>query len=179
MLDQIKTQSAQAIEELLTTADLTPGDLFVVGCSTSEVAGKHIGKAGSLEIAEAIFDGFYPALQAGSICLAVQCCEHLNRALVVERETALSQNQEIVCAVPYAKAGGSFAATAWKRFTDPVLVEAITAKAGLDIGGTLIGMHLAHVAVPVRLSQRTIGEAPIIAARTRPKLIGGARARYE
>jgi len=179
MLDKIKAEATQAIEELLQVANLAPGDLFVIGCSTSEVAGAHIGKAGSEEVAETIFDGIYPAIQENGLRLAVQCCEHLNRALVVERETAVTQNLEIVCAIPYAAAGGSFAATAWKRFADPVLVEAISAKAGLDIGGTLIGMHLAHVAVPVRLTQRHIGEAFLLAARTRPKLIGGERARYE
>ena len=178
MLDTIRTQATQAITELLAVANLAPGDLFVAGCSTSEVAGAQIGKGGSMEIAAALFDGLYPALTERGIALAVQCCEHLNRALVVERVVAKRQNLEIVAAVPYPNAGGSFAATAWSRFSDPVLVEAIRAQAGIDIGGTLIGMHLAPVAVPVRLGLRTIGEAPIVAARTRPKRIGGERARY-
>jgi len=179
MLDQIKKETTDALAELLQSANLNTGDVFVVGCSTSEVAGARIGQSGSLEIAEAIFTGLYPILQACGLYLAVQCCEHLNRALVVERELAQTRDLEIVCAIPHEKAGGSLATMAWSQFTDPVLVEEICAKAGIDIGGTLIGMHLAHVAVPVRLKVRQIGEAPIVAARTRPKLIGGERARYE
>jgi len=179
MLDQIKAQTAQAIAELLEAATLAPGDLFVVGCSTSEVAGEHIGKAGSMEIAAALFDGLYPALQAEGISLAAQCCEHLNRALVVERDTARTLGLEIVSAVPYPEAGGSFAATTWGRLIDPVLVETVRAQAGIDIGLTLIGMHLAPVAVPLRLTRRTIGEATIVAAKTRPKLIGGGRTKYD
>ena len=179
MLDHVQAQTAQIIEELLAEASLAPGDLFVVGCSTSEVLGEHIGKAGSLEVAAALFDGLYPSLAEKGIALAVQCCEHLNRALVIERAVALAHQLEIVSAMPYPDAGGSFAALAWTRFTDPVLVETIRAKAGLDIGQTMIGMHLAPVAVPLRLSLRTIGEAAILAAKTRPKLIGGARTRYE
>lgn len=178
MLDQIKTQTTQAVHGLLAVADLTPGDFFVVGCSTSEVAGAHIGQAGSLEVAEAIFQGVMPALAAEGIHLAAQCCEHLNRALVVERQTALAKGLEIVAAIPRPTAGGSFAAFTWSQYTDPVLVESIKAQAGLDIGGTLIGMHLAPVAVPVRLEVRKIGDAHILAAKTRPKFIGGARACY-
>jgi len=179
MLEHIQSQTAQVIEELLTIANLAPGDLFVVGCSTSEVLGKQIGKAGSLEVAAVLFDGIYPALSALGISLAVQCCEHLNRALVVERQVALAKGFTIVTAVPHPTAGGSFAAFAWTQCADPVLVESIQAQAGLDVGGTLIGMHLAPVAVPVRLEIRQVGDAPILAAKTRPKLIGGARACYE
>ena len=179
MSEHIRSQTAQIITELLETAKLAPDDLFVVGCSTSEVAGQRIGKAGSYEIAQSIFEGLYPLLEAQGVQLAAQCCEHLNRALVVERGLALRQNLEIVSARPYPDAGGSFAAYTWDHLVDPVLVESIRARAGIDIGGTLIGMHLVPVVVPVRLSLRAIGEAPIIAARTRPKLIGGARARYE
>jgi uncharacterized protein (TIGR01440 family) len=178
MLEQIRSQTAQALTELLEAANLAPGDIFVVGCSTSEVAGQAIGKAGSYELAQSIFEGLYPLLCEREIALAAQCCEHLNRALVVERSLALRQNLEIVAAVPYPDAGGSFAAYAWDHLVDPVLVENIRARAGIDIGGTLIGMHLVPVAVPVRLTLRAIGEAPLIAARTRPKYIGGTRARY-
>ncbi|MCL2827956.1 MAG: TIGR01440 family protein [Oscillospiraceae bacterium] len=177
-LQKIQTETTQAVQALLAEANLRPGDLFVVGCSTSEVAGEHIGRAGSLEIAAAIFDGLYPALQAGGIALAVQCCEHLNRALVVECATAERAGLEIVSAVPYPEAGGAFAAVAWNRFSDPVLAERIEARAGMDIGGTLIGMHLAPVAVPVRLPIRSIGKAHLICARSRPKRIGGQRTKY-
>jgi len=145
------------------------------------VAGEHIGKAGSYEIAQSIFEGFYNLFYSKGIHLAAQCCEHLNRALVVEREVALANNFEIVSAIPYPDAGGSFAAYTWDHLIEPVLVESIQAKAkaGIDIGQTLIGMHLAPVAVPVRLTLRMIGRAPIVAAKTRPKRIGGQRARYD
>jgi len=178
-LQNIQTETQQAVRALLAEAALRPGDLFVVGCSTSEVAGEHIGKAGSLEIAAAVFDGLYPALQAAGIDLAAQCCEHLNRALVVERITAERAGLEIVSAVPYSDAGGAFAATVWSRFDHPVLVERIQAQAGIDIGGTLIGMHLVPVAVPLRLNIRFIGKAHLICAKSRPKLIGGQRTKYE
>ena len=181
MRSEIQAQTAEVIAELLEAANLAPGDLFVVGCSTSEIAGERIGEAGSYEIAQSIFEGLYPALFARGIFLAVQCCEHLNRALVIERAVALTNHFEIVSAIPYPDAGGSFAAYAWDHLIDPVLVESIQAraKAGIDIGQTLIGMHLAPVAVPLRLTRRAIGQAPIVAAKTRPKLIGGPRARYD
>jgi len=179
MLDQIKTQTARSVQALLDAAALSPGDFFVVGCSTSEVNGAHIGKAGNLEVAAAIFQGIAPVLSAHGVYLAAQCCEHLNRALVVARSAAVCKGLEIVSAVPHPKAGGAFAAYAWSQLESPVLVEAIQAQAGLDIGGTLIGMHLAPVAVPVRLQSAQIGQASVLAARTRPKFIGGARAFYD
>ena len=171
MYETITGQARQAVTELLEAAKLRPGQLFVVGCSSSEMVGARIGKGSSLEAAQ--------VLQERGIELAVQCCEHLNRALVVEREVAEKRGFEIVNAIPQPHAGGSFAVTAWANFRDPVLVETIVADAGLDIGGTLIGMHLRRVAVPVRLSLKQIGEANILCARTRPKYIGGSRAVYQ
>ncbi len=179
MYETITGQARQAVTELLEAAKLRPGQLFVVGCSSSEMVGARIGKGSSLEAAQAAFAGIYPVLQEHGIELAVQCCEHLNRALVVEREVAEKRGFEIVNAIPQPHAGGSFAVTAWANFRDPVLVETIVADAGLDIGGTLIGMHLRRVAVPVRLSLKQIGEANILCARTRPKYIGGSRAVYQ
>ena len=167
------------MRELLEKANLAPGSLVVVGCSSSEIGGGVIGHASSLELAEAAFEGLYPELQQRGLFLAAQCCEHLNRALIVERKVALARGYEIVCVVPKPKAGGSFATTAWARFDDPVAVERVAAEAGLDIGLTLIGMHLRHVAVPARLSLDHIGNAHITAATTRPKFIGGIRAQYE
>ena len=155
------------------------GDLLVVGCSSSEIVGATIGKGSSLEAAQAVFEGIYPYLKDKGIFLAAQCCEHLNRALIIEREIAEKRGYEIVCVVPKPKAGGSFATTAFENFNDPVAVEEIRADAGLDIGFTLIGMHLKRVAVPLRLSVDSIGQAHITAARTRPKYIGGERAHYE
>lgn len=178
MVEDIRSQARQVIQELIEAAKLEKGDLLVIGCSSSEMIGSTIGKNSSLEAAEAAFSGIYPVLQAHQIRLAVQCCEHLNRALIVEKETAEHFGYEIVNVLPQPKAGGSFATTAWNTFEHPVAVEHVRAKAGLDIGGTLIGMHLREVAVPVRLSRTTIGEANILCARTRPKFIGGERATY-
>ena len=177
-LETLTAQARQAAEELLDAAKLEQGDLFVVGCSSSEMVGGQIGHASSLEAAQAAFAGIYPALRERKVWLAAQCCEHLNRALILEEACARQYGYDPVCVVPQPKAGGSFATTAWRSFDHPVAVEHIRAHAGLDIGGTLIGMHLRDVAVPVRLSLDHIGAAILLAARTRPKLIGGSRAVY-
>lgn len=177
-LENITLLSRQALEELWQQAGLKPGHILVVGCSTSEIKGERIGKASSLEVAEAVFDGIYPFLKEKGIYLAAQCCEHLNRALVVEEECAEKYNLEVVTVVPHPDAGGSFASVAYRRFEKPVVVEAIKAHAGMDIGDTFIGMHLKRVAVPVRSSIKEIGMAHLTMARTRPPLIGGERARY-
>lgn len=179
MYEQITEQARTVITELLDQAKLKPGQLLVIGCSSSEMVGQRIGKGSSMEAAEAAFAGIYPVLQQKGIQLAVQCCEHLNRSLIVEREVAEARGFEIVNVIPQPHAGGSFAVTAWKNFRDPVAVETIVADAGLDIGGTLIGMHLRRVAVPVRVSLKQIGEANILCARTRPKYVGGSRAAYQ
>ena len=179
MLDDSRRQTRSAILQLLEIARPRPQDIVVVGCSSSEVAGRRIGSTSSPEIAGAIFEGLYPVLQERELFLAAQCCEHLNRALIVERAAAERYRLEIVNAVPQPKAGGSFAAAAYAAFADPVAVEEVRAVCGMDIGGTLIGMHLARVAVPVRLDSGRIGEASLICARTRPKFIGGARAQYD
>ena len=178
-LSKIREQSAKAAEQVCEAAKLKIGDLFVVGCSSSEILGEKIGTHSSVEVAEAVFEGIHSVLHEHGVELAAQCCEHLNRALVVERDVAEAHGFEIVNAIPQLHAGGSFAMTAWANFKDPVLVETIVADAGLDIGGTLIGMHLRRVAIPVRLSIKKIGEANILCARTRPKYIGGARAVYQ
>ena len=175
---QIETEARQAVTELLAQAKLKKGDVFVVGCSSSEIVGGHIGKDSSLEAAQAVYAGVAPVLAENGIWLAAQCCEHLNRAIIIEREAAEKYGWEEVCVVPRPHAGGSWATTCWKQFKDPIAVEEIRAHAGIDIGGTLIGMHLRRVAVPVRLSLSKIGEANILCARTRPKLIGGERAKY-
>ena len=151
----------------------------MVGCSSSEVSGSKIGTDSRPETAQEVFSGVYDAAKEHGVFLAAQCCEHLNRALVVEASYARAHDLEIVNAVPQPKAGGSFATAAYQNFAQPVLVESVRADAGLDIGATLIGMHLKKVAVPVRLSVKHIGEAILNAARTRPKYIGGARAVYD
>ena len=179
MYEEITSQARTVVTELLDQANLKPGALFVVGCSSSEMVGMRIGKGSSMDAAQAAFQGIYPVLQERGIQLAVQCCEHLNRALIMERSAAERKGYEIVNVMPQPHAGGSFAVTAWNAFEDPVAVETIQADAGMDIGGTLIGMHLRRVAVPVRTSLNHIGEAIVLCARTRPKYIGGPRAVYQ
>ena len=179
MYKEITQQAQTVVWELLEQAKLKPGSLFVIGCSSSEMVGKRIGKGSSMEAAQAAFEGIYPILQSKGIHLAVQCCEHLNRALIMERSAAEAKGYEIVNVMPQPHAGGSMAVTAWNAFEDPVAVESIQADAGMDIGGTLIGMHLRRVAVPVRTSLDHIGEAIVLCARTRPKYIGGPRAVYQ
>jgi len=175
----IEKQASEVVEEVVRLSELKPGQLLVIGCSTSEVLGKHIGKAGSKEVAAALYRGIRSVQDSHGFAVAFQCCEHLNRALVVERDVMERNRWEEVSVVPVPTAGGSMAAHAYTQLRDAVVVEHICAHAGIDIGDTLIGMHLRHVAVPVRPSHRTIGEAHVTAARTRPKLIGGARAVYE
>ena len=175
---QLTAQARQATEELLEAAHLETGDIFVVGCSSSEIVGGHIGKDSSMEAAAAVLAGILPVLKAQGVYLAAQCCEHLNRAIVIEQEAAEKYGYEQVNAVPQPHAGGSWATSCWRAFKDPVLVEEVRAAAGMDIGGTLIGMHLRRVAVPVRLSLDHIGQAILLCARTRPPFIGGARAVY-
>ena len=177
--ETITKDASTALRELIETARLTPGQLLVIGCSSSEMVGERIGKHSSMEAALALRDAVLPMIEETGICLAVQCCEHLNRALIMERSTAEKYGYDPVWVKPQPKAGGSFATAVWEAMSDPVAVEAIKAHAGLDIGATLIGMHLRRVAVPVRLSVTHIGEAPITCARTRPAYIGGPRAEYQ
>lgn len=176
-LTDIENACCEAAEELCTVSKAKAGHIMVVGCSSSEITGGKIGTASSPETAEAVFNGIMRALAPRGIYLAAQCCEHLNRAIIAER--AAVPGAYYVNVVPQPKAGGSFAAAAYTHFHDPVALEGIAADFGMDIGGTLIGMHLKPVAVPVRLSVKNIGEAILLAARTRPKFIGGCRAVYD
>ena len=173
----ITKECITAIEDLIEKAHLKNGDIVVVGCSTSEVLGSKIGTNSSPDTAKILFESIYNVLNEKGIYLAAQCCEHLNRAIIIEKEAV--PFAEYVNVVPVPKAGGSFATQAYAHFNTPVAVEEIKADAGIDIGSTLIGMHLKKVAVPVRLEVKTIGEAPVTAARTRPKFIGGSRANYD
>ena len=179
MLEQITLEAADAVREILEAAPLKAGSLFVVGCSSSEMVGGRIGKNSSYETAKAAFDGIYPVLCEHGIYLAAQCCEHLNRALILEKEAAEAFGYEPVMVVPQPKAGGSFATVTYRSLRQPVAVEHIRAQAGMDIGGTMIGMHLKDVAVPLRISKKQIGQAILLCAYTRPKYIGGPRAQYE
>lgn len=176
---KIRSEARMAVAELIEVAKLEEGDILVVGCSSSEIVGGHIGKASSPETANVVFEEIYSALKEKGIWLAAQCCEHLNRAIIIEKACAREYGYEIVNVKPQPKAGGSFATAAYGAFEHPVAVEHIKAHAGMDIGETLIGMHLRDVAVPVRLSIKSIGEANVIFARTRAKFIGGSRAIYE
>ena len=177
-LETIRQEARAVAEELITTAQMKPGQILVVGCSSSEIHNSKLGTDSSQEIGQAVFEALYACTKEHGLYLAAQCCEHLNRAIIIEREAAEKYGWEEVCVVPRPHAGGSWATTCWKKFREPVAVEEIRAHAGIDIGGTLIGMHLRRVAVPVRLSLSKIGEANILCARTRPKLIGGERAKY-
>ncbi|MBQ3724997.1 MAG: TIGR01440 family protein [Oscillospiraceae bacterium] len=177
LLTQVRQQAADAAAQLVQAAHLHKGQLVVIGCSTSEVVGHNVGSWSTPEVAQAIFDGFHSVFAPLGVYMAAQCCEHLNRALIVEAEAV--PGAEIVNVKPQPKAGSSFATAAYDSFRHPVAVEEIRADAGLDVGGTLIGMHLKKVAVPVRLQQNHIGEAILLAARVRPKFIGGERAVYD
>lgn len=178
---QIYEQALAAVRQLLELerVDFNPVELLVIGCSSSEIAGGQIGHASQPELGEAVARAALSACAQRGVACAFQCCEHLNRALVVERATARAFRLEPVCVVPQPKAGGSCAAAAFRLMDDPVVVERIQADAGIDIGDTMIGMHLRPVAVPVRLTAGRLGQANLVAARTRPKLIGGPRARYQ
>lgn len=178
LLEKIKADAQSVLSELLGKANLKEGDVFVLGCSSSEMCGEHIGTSSSADAAKALYEVLLPELSSRGVFLAAQCCEHLNRALVVEREVALRQNLDIVNVIPHAHAGGASATLAYSLFSDPVIVENIKADAGMDVGGTLIGMHLRATAVPVKTETRTIGHAMLICARTRPRFIGGERAIY-
>jgi uncharacterized protein (TIGR01440 family) len=165
--------------EFQSQATLKPGQMFVVGCSTSEVIGEKIGTAGTSEVAEMIFRQLSRFAKDTGVALAFQCCEHLNRALVIERAEAIIRGLEEVSVVPVRTAGGAMATYAFEKFSEAVVVEFLKADAGIDIGQTFIGMHLKHVAVPIRVTQKSVGHAHVTLAKTRPKLIGGARAVYE
>jgi uncharacterized protein (TIGR01440 family) len=179
---EITAQSRQAVLEILEGARLKEGSIFVIGCSSSEILGDQIGTATNLDSANAVYDGIIPLLREKGIFPAAQCCEHLNRALVVDRAAMEKYGFEQVNAIPQPNhAGGAFGTVCYERFEDPVLVENIGGKAdaGIDIGGTMIGMHMHSVVVPMRISLRKIGEASIICARHRPKYVGGQRAIYD
>ena len=178
MFEQEQQDAVRVVEEFLGQAKLKKGDLVVIGCSTSEIASHRIGSYSNADLGEAVFLAMQGAFAKEEIIIATQCCEHLNRALIIERKDAERFGYEEVNVVPQPKAGGSFSTAAWKHMQDPVAVEHIQAKGGIDIGDTLIGMHLRAVAVPVRIEHPTIGGAHIVCARTRAKFVGGERAHY-
>ena len=179
MLEEIKEQTREIVTELLETARMEPEQILVVGCASSEIASYRIGSHSSEEIGQAVFDIIYEETSARGIYLAAQCCEHLNRALILESAAAKLYGYEPVNVVPQLKAGGSFATAAYKGFEHPVAVEHIRAHAGIAIGDTFIGMHLRSVAVPGRTARKEIGGAHVTCARTRLKFIGGSRACYD
>lgn len=178
-LEQVKLDMEALVEEWVDSSYLKANDLFVVGCSTSEVLGEKIGTAGSEDVADHIFNGLQELATKTNVHLVFQCCEHLNRSLVMERETMEAYQLEEVSVIPARDAGGSMVTFAFNHFKDPVVVESVKAHAGMDIGETMIGMHLKPVAVPLRFKQKSIGHAHLNGARTRPKLIGGERAIYK
>ncbi len=174
---ELSAQAKAAMEELIEKSGVKAGQIVVIGCSTSEILGAKIGSDSQPEVAKTVFEALWETAKEAGLYLAAQCCEHLNRAIIIE--CAAVPGAEIVNVVPQPKAGGSFATQAYAHFSEPVAVEEIRADAGMDIGFTLIGMHLKKVAVPLRLTNNKIGEATVLAARTRPKFIGGVRAMYD
>lgn len=178
-VEMVEAEAYAAAKELLEAAKLAPGSILVVGCSTSEVAGSRIGSDSRPELGAGLAEGISRAAREAGVYVAAQCCEHLNRAVILEQEAARAYGLEEVNVVPQPKAGGSFATALYRSLKTPAAVEHVRAHAGMDIGDTLIGMHLKDVAVPVRISKKTIGEAHLVCARTRPKFIGGARAVYD
>ncbi|MDE7222907.1 MAG: TIGR01440 family protein [Acetatifactor sp.] len=178
-LEDIQAQMQSVLEELYAAAHLEQGDILVIGCSSSEVAGSRIGTCSSEEIGECLFQTACGFCREKEIYLACQCCEHLNRSLIVEKACMKEYRLARVNVVPQLKAGGSFATAAYRNMQEPVAVEQISAQAGVDIGDTLIGMHLAAVAVPLRPSQQMIGQAHVVCARTRARYVGGSRAAYD
>ncbi|MFJ8246702.1 TIGR01440 family protein [Peribacillus asahii] len=177
-LNKWREQLRTILTEFQDAAHLNDKHLFVIGCSTSEVIGKRIGTEGTLAVAEMVYSELRAFQLQTGVGLAFQCCEHLNRALVLPREIAEQRGYEEVSVVPVRKAGGSMATYAYQQLNNPVVVEHITAEAGIDIGDTFIGMHVKHVAVPIRTSIKEVGHAHVTLAKTRPKLIGGERAVY-
>lgn len=177
--EQLIHELTTITQEVLAKAQLKAGDIFVLGCSTSEIAGGVIGKNSSQEIGEWVVETLLAILSEQQIFLAVQGCEHLNRALVVERAAQERYNLEEVAVVPQLHAGGACSVAAFRYFTEPVEVEHLVAKAGIDLGDTSIGMHIKHVQVPIRPSIRELGGAHVTALYSRPKYIGGPRAKYE
>lgn len=177
LIKTIKAEAEMVARELVNCAKIKKDQIVVVGCSTSETLGEQIGSYSVPEVGEAIYEGLNSVFAKEGIYIAAQCCEHLNRAIIIER--AALTYEEIVNVIPQPKAGGSFATAAYKNMTNPVAVEEIKADAGIDIGGTLIGMHLKKVAVPMKLINKKVGEANVTAARVRPKYIGGIRAAYD
>ena len=178
-LAQVKEQALQAVRELLSQAKPEAGDILVVGCSSSEIVGESIGTYSSYETAKSVFEGIYQVVRENGLYLAAQCCEHLNRAVIVEKELARRERLTRVNVIPQPKAGGSFGTCAYRYMKDAVAVEHIKAQAGIDLGDTLIGMHLQEVAVPVRIKTKHIGNANVVCARTRAKFVGGERAVYD
>jgi len=177
-MEQIKKAVTTAMEALIEEAEVKSGQIVILGCSTSEVAGEKIGKGSVYDLGEAIVSAALSVLSPRGIYLAAGCCEHLNRAVILPREAAEKYGFEIVSVIPQPKAGGSAATAAYRLMEDAVAVEFARCHAGMDIGDTFIGMHLRHVAVPVRLPISKIGEAHVTYAKTRPKFIGGSRAVY-
>lgn len=178
-MSELYEAARSATDEVIERAKLKEGSILVVGCSSSEIGGNRIGTDSNEDIAAQVFGGIYDSCKEHNVYLAAQCCEHLNRAIIIERELLCREKLDEAWAVPKKKAGGSFATAAWDNFHSPCTVEQIQADAGMDIGDTLIGMHLKRVAVPMRISVNKIGNANLVCAYTRPKYIGGPRAQYE
>lgn len=179
LLEEIRLTLRQAVDALAEAGHIQPGGLIVLGCSTSEVAGARIGKGSVPELGKVIARAMLEACQAHGLEAAFQCCEHLNRAVVMEQRVLKELRLTQVRAIPQPKAGGSVPAAAWKLLDQPALAMAVQADAAIDIGDTLVGMHIRPVAVPLRLDVNHVGHANLVMAYSRLPYIGGSRAVYE
>ena len=177
-LKQIEKDAKRVTLELLQAAKLDPKDAVVIGGSTSEIVGEHLGSNTNLEVAKAVVKTIVNVLKEKDIYPVIQSCEHINRALVVEREYAKLHNLEPVNVIPVETAGGGFSTAAMEILDDPVVVERVGVDAGIDIGDVFIGMHIKNVGVVVRSDIKQIGKAHLSMIRTRLKLIGGDRSKH-
>ena len=168
-----------AVDALVEAGGIQPGGMIVLGCSTSEVAGARIGKGSVPELGDVIAEAMLTACGKHGLYAAFQCCEHLNRAIVMEQAALMARGLMQVKAIPQPKAGGSVPAAAWKRLTAPVLTPFVQADAAIDVGDTLVGMHIRPVAVPLRIDTDKVGHANLVMAYSRLPYIGGSRAVYE
>ncbi|MGK4466361.1 TIGR01440 family protein [Mammaliicoccus sciuri] len=174
----MKEDLKQLLNELKSIDFFNNQELCIIGCSTSEVKGSKIGSDGSIDVAKVIYESLDFIHKETGVHFAFQGCEHINRAITIEREIFDPYTMTEVSVVPQANAGGSLSTYAYQHMKDPIVVEHIKCDKGIDIGQTLIGMHLKHVAVPVSIETKRIGEAIVTIAKSRPKLIGGERAKY-
>ena len=165
----------QNFDELKDMSFFKKGELCIIGCSTSEVIGEKLVQWDQWILLKKALKQIE---KDTGVSFVFQGCEHINRAITMESTNFNPLTMEEVTVVPDVHAGGSLSTYAYQHMKDPIVVEHITVPKGIDIGQTLIGMHIKHVCVPVRTSVKQVGEAIVTIATSRPKKIGGERAKY-